>query len=152
VRRDRVAGAAPYALALVLLVAGVLWFVRAAPRTGEDPAVVAGRATVERLLPDVTRQAQAQTMVLAAGQRTERSTSVQGGSYAVAMVCVGDGQVRVRLSETGEDSGRAVPCGTAEPQPVELTVGLASQLFLAVSAETQGPAVFRWRAIRARSF
>jgi hypothetical protein len=152
VRRDRVAGAAPYAFALVLLAAGVLWFVRAAPRTGEDPAVVAGRVTVERLLPDVALQAQAETVVLAAGQRTERNTSVQGGSYALALVCVGDGQVRVRLSDSGDDSGRAVPCGTAEPQPVELTVGLANQLFMAVSAETQGPAVVRWRATRTRSF
>ena len=151
-RRDRVAGGAPYALALVLLAAGVLWFVRAAPRTGADPAVVAGRATVERLLPDLASQVQAETVTLAAGQRTERNTSVQGGSYALVMMCVGDGRVRVRLSETGDDTGRAVPCGTAEPQPVELTVGLASQLFMAMSAETRGTAVFRWRVSRTRSF
>jgi hypothetical protein len=152
VSADRAAGAAPYALALILLVAGGAWFVRAAPETGEDPAVAAGRATVERLLPDLPRQAEAETMVLAAERRVERNTAVQSGSYALAMLCVGEGQVRVRLSDTGVDSGRAVPCGRQDPQSVELTVGLADELFLAVSAETEGPAVFRWRIIRARSY
>jgi hypothetical protein len=145
-------GVSLYAFALVLLVAGGVWFVRTAPDTGEDPAVAAGRATVERLLPDLPRQAQAETMVLGAGVRTERSTDVAGGSYALAMLCVGDGQVRVRLSAVGEDSGRAVPCSEQDPQPVELTVGLADNLYLAVSAETEGPAVFRWRVTRTRSY
>ena len=54
-REDRAAGATLYAFALVLLLAGGVWFVRAAPEVGEDPAVVAGRATVERLLPDLPR-------------------------------------------------------------------------------------------------
>jgi hypothetical protein len=152
VREDRAAGATLYAFALVLLLVGGVWFVRAAPEVGEDPAVVAGRATVERLLPDLPRQAGAETMVLAAGGRKERNTSVVGGAYALAMLCVGDGQVRVRLSATGEDSGRAVPCSAEEPEPVELTVGLADDLFMAVSAETRGAAVFRWRVIRTRSY
>jgi hypothetical protein len=152
VREDRAAGVALYAFALVLLLAGGIWFVRAAPDVGEDPEVAAGRAAVERLLPDVPRQAQAETMVLAEGVRTERTTVVAGGSYALAMLCVGAGQVRVRLSATGEDSGRAVPCAAREPKPVELTVGLADGLFLAVSAETRGTAVFRWRATRTRTF
>jgi hypothetical protein len=151
VRRDRAAGATLYGLALVLLLAGGVWFVRAAPDVGEDPAVTAGRATVERLLPDLPRQAGAETMVLGAGGRQERNTAVLGGSYALTMLCVGDGQVRVRLSTTGEDSGRAVPCAE-EPEPVELTVGLADDLFLVVSAETRGEVVFRWRATRSRSF
>ncbi|GAA3344271.1 hypothetical protein GCM10020358_46850 [Amorphoplanes nipponensis] len=151
-RGDRAAGVMLYALALVLLAGGVVWFVRAAPDVGEDPAVVAGRVTVERLLPDLPRQAQAETMVLAAGRRTERSTAVVGGSYSLVMLCVGDGQVRVRLSAVGTDSGRAVPCAADEPQPVELTVGLADDFFMAVSAETRGAAVFRWRVTRARSY
>ena len=149
---DRATGATLYASALVLALAGTTWFIRSAPPTSEAPEVVAGRATVERLLPDLTRQAGAETLVLEAGNRTERSTAVDGGSYALAMLCVGDGQVRVRLSDTGEDSGRAVRCDAQDPEPVELTVGLADDLFLAVSAETQGPAVFRWRAVRTRSF
>jgi hypothetical protein len=152
VSTDRAKGAALYAFALVLLVAGGVWFVRTAPQTGEDPAVVAGRATVERLLPDLPRQAEAETAVLSAGKRVERNTAVQGGSYALAMLCVGDGQIRVRLSDTGLDSGRAVLCDRREPEPVELTVGLADELFMAMSAETDGPAVFRWRVIRSRAY
>ena len=151
-RQDRATGVTLYALALILLFAGGVWFVRAAPDLGEDPVVVAGRVAVERLLPDVPRQAQAETMVLAEGVRTERSTVLAGGSYALAMLCVGAGQVRVRLSATSEDSGRAVPCAAREPQPVELTVGLANDLFLAVSAETRGTAVFRWRVTRTRTY
>jgi hypothetical protein len=150
--KDRVAGAAPYALALVLLAAGGVWFVRAAPETGEDPAIVAGRATVERLLPDLPTQAEAETMVLATARRAERNTAVPGGSYTLAVLCAGDGQVRVRLSDTGLDSGRAVPCDRQNPQPVEFMIGLADELFLAVSAETDGAAVFRWRVVRARSY
>ena len=150
--RDRVTGAALYAFALVLLVAGVTWFFRTAPELGEDPAVTAGRATVERLLPDLPRQAEAETMVLAAGLNTERSTDVTGGSYALALLCAGEGQVRVRLSAAGEDSGRAVPCSAENPQPVELMVGLADDLYFSVTAETEGPAVFRWRVIRSRSY
>ena len=149
-RADRATGTTLYALAAVLLLAGGGWFVRAAPDTGESAAVVAGRATVERLLPDLPRQAQAETMVLAEGVRTERTTAVPGGSYALVMLCVGDGQVRVRLSASGADSGRAVPCAAREPEPVELTVGLADDLFLAVSSEARGPAVFRWRVSRTR--
>ena len=151
-REDRATGVTLYALALVLLLAGVVWFVRAAPEVGEAAAVVAGRAAVERLLPDVPRQAQAETMVLAEGVRTERRPVLAGGSYALAMLCVGAGQVRVRLSTAGEDSGRAVPCAAREPQPVELTVGLANDLFFAVSAETRGTAVFRWRVTRTRIY
>jgi len=152
VSRDRAAGVTLYALALVLLFAGAVWFVRAAPAVGEDPAIVAGRATVERLLPDLPRQAQAETLVLAAGGRTERSTAVIGGSYSLVMLCVGAGQVRVRLSMVGADSGRAVPCAAREPQPVELTVAVADDFFMAVSAETRGPAVFRWRVTRSRFY
>jgi hypothetical protein len=152
VRQDRAAGATLYALALVLVLAGGAWYVRAAPDDGEDPAVVAGRVTVERLLPDLPLQAEAETMVLAAGARTERTTTVLGGSYTLAMLCVGDGQVRVRLSASGEDSGRAVPCAASNPQPVELTVGLADDLFMAVSAETRKATVFRWRVIRTRYY
>ncbi|MEU4220986.1 DUF6023 family protein [Actinoplanes sp. NPDC026623] len=141
-----------YGLAGVLLIAGVLWFVRTAPRTGEDPAVTAGRKTAERLLPDLPLQSEAETMVLAAGVRTERTTSVRGGSYTLALLCIGAGQIRVRLSAQGVDSGRAVPCDEGEPVPLELTVGLADEFFMAVSAETDGPSVFRWRVIRARDY
>lgn len=149
---DRARGATLYALATILLVAGGAWFFMSAPDRGEDPVLTAGRTIAEELLPDLPLQAEAETMVLAAGGRTERITSVPGGSYALAMLCVGDGQVRVRVSATGLDSGRAVPCEKGEPEAEELTVALAEEFFIAVSAETDGPVVFRWRVTRARAY
>lgn len=141
-----------YALALVLVAAGGFWFFRTAPDTGEHEGLAAGRRTLEALLPDVPAQAEAETMVLAAGDREVRNTSVRGGSYAVALACVGDGQVRVRLSTTSQDSGRAVRCAPEQPETVELTVGLANAFYMVVSAETAEPAVFRWRLIRSRTY
>ena len=149
---DRVTGATLNASALVLLVAGATWYFGTAPQLGEDPAVTEGRATVERLLPDLPRQARAETMVLTAGLNIERTTDVSGGSYALTLLCVGDGQVRVRLSAVGEDTGRAVPCGAGDPEPVELMVGVADDLYFSVTAETEGQAVFRWRVARSRSY
>jgi hypothetical protein len=149
---ERARSATLYGLAAVLLAAGGTWFFRAAPETGEDPRVSAGRVTAERLLPDVSAQVEAETMVLAAGVSVERSTSVTGGPYAVAMLCVGEGQVRVRLSAQGVDSGRAVRCADGEPRPVQLTIALADEFFIAVSAETDDAAVFRWRVTRAGTY
>jgi len=62
------------------------------------------------------------------------------------MVCLGEtGAVRIQLSSTGYDSGRAVPCAES-PKAVSLTVGLADLFSMRVNAETGGSeAVFRWR-------
>jgi len=149
---DRARGATLYLLAAIVLVAGGVWFFAAAPATGAHPALVAGREIAEGLLPDLPLQVEAETMVLAAGVRQERSTPVPGGSYALEVLCVGDGQVRVWLSATGAESGRAVRCAEANPEPIVLTMGLADEFFMAASAETDGPAVFRWRFTRAPDY
>lgn len=149
---DRARGATLYALAVILLVAGGVWFFAAAPVTGADPALVASRETAEELLPDLPLQVEAETMVLSAGVRRQRSTSVPGGSYALEALCLGDGQVRVWLSATGVDSGRAARCAAANPEPMELTMGLADEFFMAVSAETDSPVVFRWRVTRTPNY
>ncbi|AGL21350.1 hypothetical protein L083_7840 [Actinoplanes sp. N902-109] len=135
-----------YALAVLLLAAGAVWFVRSAPTPGEDQRVAAGRTTVERLLPDLAQQTGAETLVLKARARVERNTGVPTGSYALMLICAGSGQVRLRLSATLVDSGRAVPCG-AEPQPVVLDVSLGSMLFLAISSEAGEEVVVRWRLV-----
>jgi hypothetical protein len=146
VTHDRGRGVALYALAAVLLVVGGVWFIRAAPMIDEEPGITAGRATVERLVPDLASQAGAETLVLAPSRRAERNTAVRTGSYALVLVCAGEGRVRIRLSTTTVDSGRAVLCAP-EPSPVELTVALASMLFLSVSSETDEEIVFRWRLV-----
>ncbi|GAA2551295.1 hypothetical protein GCM10010435_21900 [Winogradskya consettensis] len=148
---DRAQGATLYALATALLVAGGTWFFAAAPALGEDPALAVGRRTVERLVPDTPDQAQAETMVLGAGSSEERSAAVGNGVYTVTMACVGSGQIRVRVSITTADSGKAVPCAPT-PTPVELNVSVAAMLFLSITSESQGEAVFRWRATPAASY
>jgi hypothetical protein len=141
-----------YAFTGVLLLGGGVWFLRAAPETGVDPRIAGWRETVERTLPDLPAQAMAETMVLTGELGTDRTTPVDGGSYALSMVCAGTGQVRVRLSSTGNDSGRAVQCGEA-PEVDRLRVAVADEFFMQVSAENEaGGAVFRWRLERTRGF
>ena len=79
-------------------------------------------------------------------ERLQRPAQVKG-------IEPGDrGDVRVRLSSSGYDSGRAVPCAES-PQSVALTVAVAEKFFLRMSAETEsGTAVFRWRLDRTRGF
>jgi hypothetical protein len=151
---ERVRGTVLYALSAVLLLAGGVWFVRSAPDDGDDPRVVAWRQTAVRLLPDQPLQVTSDTIVVTGDMSTERTADVQGGSYALSMICLGDGgQVRVRLSASGdEDSGRGVPC-SSDPSTVTLTVALASDFFMLVAGETEGgTAVFRWRLDRTRGF
>jgi hypothetical protein len=139
-----------YALTGVLLLGGGVWFLRAAPDTGADPRIAGWRETAERLLPDLPLQAMAETIVLTGELGTERSAPVDGGSYSLSMICAGTGQVRVRLSSTGNDSGRAVQCGET-PEVDRLRVAVADEFFMRLTAENdEGGAVFRWRLERAR--
>ena len=147
---DRARGATLYALAGVLLLGGAVWFFRAAPDTGPDPRIAAWRTTAEAALPDLPLQAMAETVVLAGDLATEQSTPVDGGSYSLSMICAGTGQVRVQLSSSGTDSGRAVRCAEA-PAVDRIRVAVADDFFIRVSAENDdGGAVFRWRLERSR--
>jgi hypothetical protein len=147
---DRSRGVALYAIVAVVLTAGAAWYVAADPGAGADERVAEWRATAERIVPDLPRQAVADTMVLTGSATRERTTPVDGGSYTLTMVCAGTGRVRVRLSSFGNDSGRALRCADA-PQSEQLTVALADEFFLLVSSEPADPAgaVFRWRLDRA---
>jgi hypothetical protein len=151
----RTRGAVLYALAAALLLGGAVWYVRSAPAAGTtaDPRVAVWQADASRLLPNLPLQVTADTIVMSGGTSTQRTEPVSGGSYALSMICLGDhGAVRVRLSVTGYDSGRAVPCAES-PATVTLTVGLADEFLLQASAETDSDvAVFRWRLDRARGF
>ena len=148
---ERRRGVLLYALSAVLLLAGGVWFFRSAPGDYVDPRVPAWRQSATNLLPDLPTQVIADTIVMQDGIAAERTTTVGGGSYALTMVCVGErGSVRVRLSSSGTDSGRAVPCAEA-PGSVTLTVALSEDFYLRASAETGGAAaVFRWRLEHAR--
>jgi hypothetical protein len=149
----RARGVVLYTLAVVLLLAGAFWYVRSAPADGIDPRVKAWQRSAGNLLPDRPLQVVADTIVMAGGSTTQRNHSVDGGAYSLSMVCLGErGAVRIRLSSTGYDSGRAVPCGES-PQTMSLTVALADEFSMQVDAETDGSvAVFRWRLDRAPGF
>jgi hypothetical protein len=140
---ERSRGLQLYALAAAVLVGGGVWFVRAAPDLGDDSQVRAWRATVTRELPDVQPQIDADTVMVARGADHEATAPVPGGSFTLTMVCAGAGRVRVRLSSTGNDTGLPVACAD-QPQPVTLNVGLGTEFYLSMIAETDG-AVFRWR-------
>jgi len=150
---DRARGVLLYSLAGLVLLAGGFWFVRTAPDDGRDPRVRAWRATAEELVPDLPVQEASDTVVLAGGAGTEHTSPVDGGSYALTMICAGTGHVRIRLSTVGNDSGRAVAC-TDAPKPERLTVALAGEFFMMMSSEPDGAggAVFRWRLERSRSY
>ena len=135
-----------------LLASGGVWFFRAAPDSGEDPRVTVWRRSAVEQLPDLPLQVAADTMVVTGSATAVRSATVGGGSYDLTMICLGEGgQVRVRLSTTGPDSGRGIPC-VQPPIHVTVNVGLDANFFMEVSGEIDGSAVFRWRLDRAAGF
>ena len=142
--RDRARGAVMYTLAAVLVAAGGVWWVTAAPDTGVDSRLAARRALVEELLPDRFDQVDAGTLVLDVGPDAEAQTGVSPGRHVLDVVCAGQGQVRVRVGTAGADGGRAVPCAD-RPSPVTFTVGLGTEFSMVLNAETDGAVIVRWR-------
>lgn len=148
---ERARGAILYALFAVALLIGSCWYATAKPVLGDDPRVTAGRARLERLVPNLPLQTDAETTVLAARERSEHVRTVRPGAYELVAACVGDGQVRIHLGDDAGESGRAVPCADGSPQPIALSVALGNRLLLTATAETSNDTVFRWRIIRSRT-
>ena len=145
---ERSRGIVLYALTGLMLAVGGVWFVRSAPVKELDPRVEAWQATAERELPDQPLQVDADTMVVRGGRTAERNAQIDVGFFALTMICVGTGHVRVRVSTGGDDSGRAVPCSD-DPSPQTIRMGLAGQFYLHVSGEeNRSAAVFRWQLQR----
>ena len=130
-------------LAALVVIAGGVWFFRSAPYLGDDPRLQRWRETVTLGLPDVQPQTGADTVVLGRDADTEAGATVSGGSFALTLICAGVGQVRVRLSSGGNDTGRPIRCGE-RPQPVTLTIGLGTEFYMSIESESDA-AVFRWR-------
>ena len=140
---ERARGLQLYLLAALVVLGGGVWFLRTAPYLGNDPRVQQWRETVTLGLPDVQPQTGADTVVLGQGAATEAGASVAGGSFTLSMLCAGVGQVRVRLSSGGNDTGRPVRCAD-RPNPVTLTIGLGTEFYMSIESESDA-AVFRWR-------
>jgi len=145
---DRVRGAVLYACAGLVLVAGGVWWFRAAPHEAPAAQTEQWRLTAERLLPDDDREEAAETLTLAAGVDHEVVADVSVGSKTLTVVCVGGQASEVRISLSPQDSGRGMRCSGGDP-PVRLDVALPGQLRLNVSVGEAGPVVFRYSIRRA---
>jgi hypothetical protein len=142
-RRDGITGAVLYAAAALLVVTGSVWWVRAAPPPEERSQVTAWRVTAEKLLPDRYEQIAAGTVVIRAEGASEVTAETRPGRHYLFFLCAGHGQVLIRLSSGGPESGRLVDC---EDPPVvqSLAVGLADRFYLQISGGAASTVVFRW--------
>ena len=142
---ERTRGVLLYALAALAVAAGAVWWVRAAPPVGADPAIARWRATAESALPAADGQQDAGTLALTAGEDHEVDANVSNGEYYVSVVCVGgpDSQARVSLGVDGSDTGRGLQC-SGEQRPLTFKVSVAGQLRMNVTVNDAGPVIFRY--------
>ena len=146
---DRVRGAVLYAGAVVLLVVGGVWWVRAAPRQLTDSAVAQWTATAERLLPAPDDAEADDTLELAAGVDREVSVQLEDGSHHIEVVCVGGANSLMRVSlGSYNDSGRGMGC-TGNTQPMSFDVGLAGGLRMKLSVGEASAVVVRYAVTKA---
>ncbi|MFC4067144.1 DUF6023 family protein [Actinoplanes subglobosus] len=140
---ERGRGVVLHALAALILVVGVGWWWRAAPRdTVEDP-LMGWRHSAEQLLPDVGDQELANTLALEGDAGHEEVVDVEQGDFLISVVCAGDDGSRVRVSLGTGDSGRGLRCSGSRT-PEIFSVGLFDELHLRVAVESPGPVVFRY--------
>jgi hypothetical protein len=149
VTADRIRGAVLYAGAVVLLAAGGVWWVRAAPRQPVELDVTQWTATAQRLLPAPDEAEADDTIELGAGVDREISVKVDDGSHHLEVVCVGgqDSVVRVTLG-TYHDSGRGLDCAGSQ-RPTGFNLGVAGGLRMNLSVGGSGPVVFRYTVTKA---
>jgi hypothetical protein len=142
-RRDGITGVVLCAVAVLLVVAGAAWWVRAAPAVEPRSQVSAWRASAERLLPDRFEQVAAGTVVIRANGASEVEGETRPGRHYLYFLCAGHGQVLIRLSSGGPESGRMVEC--EDPPVVQtLAVSLADRFILQISGGVGSTVVFRW--------
>jgi hypothetical protein len=141
---ERGRGAVLHALAALILIGGVSWWWRAAPRQDVDDRVTDWRHSAEQLLPEVGDQELANTLALESGAGHEEVVAVQPGNFLISVVCAGDDGSRVRVTlGSRSDSGRGLRCSGARTPDV-FSVGLVGELHLRIAVETPGPVVFRY--------
>ncbi|GAA2902970.1 hypothetical protein Acy02nite_45210 [Actinoplanes cyaneus] len=145
---ERGRGVILHGLAVLILVAGGIWWWRSAPRDDSDPRLLAWRLTAEQLLPETGDQEMTDTVVVPASSNYEKGADLDGGAFQVAVVCAGPDGSRVRVSFGDDESGRGLPCSGART-PEVFSVGVGSQLRLRAAADDKGPIVFRYTVQRA---
>jgi hypothetical protein len=142
-RRDAITGAVLSLAAVLLAAAGSTWWLRTAPAHEQRSQLAAWRVSVEKLLPDRFEQVAAGTVVIRADGASEVNALTRPGRHHLYYLCVGRGQVLIRLSSGGPESGRVVDC---EDPPVvqSLEVGLANRFYLKISSGGASTVAFRW--------
>ncbi|GLY08086.1 hypothetical protein Acsp01_84650 [Actinoplanes sp. NBRC 101535] len=133
--------------AALILVAAVVWWIRAAPRPATDARVAEWRGSAEQLLPDTGRQEMAASVALAAGTSHEEVADVGGGDFTVSVVCAGAEGSRVRVSLAENESGRGLAC-SGDRTPEMFSLGLADELHLRIAVDDAGPVIFRYKLER----
>jgi hypothetical protein len=141
---ERGRGVVLHALAALIVIVGVGWWWRAAPRQVVDDRLVAWRHSAEQLLPDVGDQELANTLALNGGAGHDEVVDVEQGNFLISVVCAGDDGSRVRVSLGAiNDSGRGLRCSGART-PETFSLILFDELRLRVAVESPGPVVFRY--------
>ncbi|BEL11018.1 hypothetical protein Q0Z83_092090 [Actinoplanes sichuanensis] len=140
---ERGRGAVLYTLAALILMVGVGWWWRAAPRQSGDERLISWRYKAEQLLPDVGDQELANTLALEGGVGHDEVVEVEQGDFLISVVCAGEDGSRVRVSLGIGDSGRGVRCSGSRT-PEIISVGLFDELHMRVAVESPGPVVFRY--------
>lgn len=150
-RGDRARGAVLYGCATTLLVAGAIWWFRAAPREQTDPQIEQWTRSLLSALPDRPEQLAAGTVAMAAGSLQELHPKAPAGRYQMSMACAGSANsaLLVRLSQIGSDGDTRVTCDD-RPVPVGMNLTVADAMQLNVSVSDDGPVVFRYLVLRAR--
>ncbi|MEU4559819.1 DUF6023 family protein [Actinoplanes sp. NPDC023936] len=146
---ERGRGAVLHLLAALILVAGAMWWWRAAPREPVDDRLLDWRLTAEQLLPD-SGDLQTSGTVAVTEDGHEEVAEVGGGEFLVSVVCAGEDGSRVRVSLGARETGRGLRC-SGERTPEVFSVGLANELHLRVNVEKAGPVVFRYTLQRVSS-
>ncbi len=146
---DRVPAAVLYAVAVVLLALGGVWWVRAAPSPARiDPELAAWRATVEELLPGRDDELQADTVILDGEEQESFIVDVQPGPHLLSVVCAGRGQVQVDVTTSGSPGeGRPLSC-LESPRPFTVPIGLSDTFQMEVFSSAGDRAVLRWQLVR----
>ena len=145
---ERARGVVLYAGAALSLVAGGVWWLRAAPAQEIGPDVAGWTATAERLLPEAPEAEATETVELGPGAERQIDAPIDTGNQRLSVVCVGESSTIVRVSlGLIDDSGRGLHCA-GDQRPTQFEVFLVDHLHMNLNVTGSSPVVFRYSIMR----